>query len=154
MIGSAPAWPRQSRTARAVSRASVPLTSAMLNSSVTPTSVTNSVDGKPSSTGAGDMPPRQHADDQRQRERQHADVDRRRAAQRDGEHERRDRDPGEAHRGRGLAVRARRGQRPHERRDVGELLEAVDELEHLVDGGRRQHERRAVAELLVAARRA
>ena len=48
----------------------------------------------------------------------------------------------------------RRGQRAHERRDVGELLEPVDELEHFVDAGLRQHERCAVAPLLVAARRA
>ena len=36
MIGSKPARPRHSRTARSVTRASVPLDSAMLKSSVTP----------------------------------------------------------------------------------------------------------------------
>ena len=46
------------RTARPVTRASVPLHSAMLNRSVTPTSVTSSAVGKPSSTASTDMPPR------------------------------------------------------------------------------------------------
>jgi hypothetical protein len=56
MMGSRPAWPRQRRTARSVNRASVPLTSAIANSSVTPTSVTSKSTGKPSSTSAVDMP--------------------------------------------------------------------------------------------------
>ncbi len=58
MMGSTPAWPRHMRTARAVSRASVPFDSAMLKSSVTPTSVTNSATGNPASTASGDIPPR------------------------------------------------------------------------------------------------
>ena len=57
MIGSAPAWPRHSRTARSVTRASVPLTSAIANSSVTPTSVTNRSTGNPSRTAAVDISP-------------------------------------------------------------------------------------------------
>ena len=58
MIGRTPACPRHSRTARAVSRASVPLHSAMLKSSVTPTSVMNSETGNPMSTASADIPPR------------------------------------------------------------------------------------------------
>ena len=58
MIGSTPACPRQRRTARPVTRDSVPLTSELLNSSVTPTSVTSSAEGNPSSTAPTDMPPR------------------------------------------------------------------------------------------------
>ncbi len=133
MTGSTPAWPRHSRTARSVKRASVPLTSAIENSSVTPTSVTSRSTGKPVEHLARRHAAEADADDERQRERQHADVDRRRAAQRDGEDERRDGDPREAHLRQALVFRRRRGERTHERRDVGEALEPVDELEHLVD---------------------
>jgi hypothetical protein len=58
MTGSSPAFPRQSRTARPVNLDKVPLVSAMLKSSVTPTSVTSNCTGKPESTAATDMPPR------------------------------------------------------------------------------------------------
>ena len=47
MIGSRPACPRQARTACAVTRASVPLTSAMLKSSVTPIERDEQVGRKP-----------------------------------------------------------------------------------------------------------
>ena len=58
MTGNSPAFPRQSRTARPVNLDSVPLVSAMLNSSVTPTSVTSNGTGKPDRTVLTDIPPR------------------------------------------------------------------------------------------------
>ena len=58
ITGSSTACPRQRRTARAVTRASVPFVSAIAKRSVTPTRVTSSSVGKPSSTWFGDMPPR------------------------------------------------------------------------------------------------
>ena len=58
MIGSTPVCPRQSRTARSVTRSSVPLPRAMLKSRVTPASVTNSGVGNPSRMSPTDMPPR------------------------------------------------------------------------------------------------
>ena len=98
MIGRRPACPRHRRTARAVTRASVPLTSAMLKSSVTPTSVTSSARRKPFEHHVRRHAAQIDADDQRHRHRQDADVDRRRAAERDGDDEGGDRNPGEAHR--------------------------------------------------------
>ena len=58
MIGSTPVCPRQRRTARSVTRSSVPFPRAMLKSRVTPTSVTNSGVGNPPRMSPTDMPPR------------------------------------------------------------------------------------------------
>src|SRR6185503_3059156 len=145
---NAPACPRHRRTARSVSRASVPLTSAMENSSVTPSRVTKRSVGKPSSTLAGLMPasptPTTSASASDSTPTlivvvQESVIAKTSAAT-------------ETH-ARLILVRltllGRRRQRAHQRRHVGELLEPVDELEHLVDALFRQHERRAVAPLLV-----
>ena len=61
------------------------------------------IHGKPVEHFARRHPGKPYPNEQRERERQHADVDCGRAAQRDGQDERRDGDPREAHRGAPLA---------------------------------------------------
>ncbi len=58
ITGMMPALPRQTATARAARRCSVPLTFAMPKSSVTPASVMKSGTGKAPMTSAYFMPPR------------------------------------------------------------------------------------------------
>ena len=146
MIGSTPAWPRHRRTARAVSRASVPFDSAMLKSSVTPTSVTNSATGNPASTASGDIPPRNTPT----RSARASDntptlivvVQLRTTASARAATETQARFIA-------CALRRNRRQVAHELGDIGEVLDRFHHLEGLGDGGRRQHQCGALGEFLV-----
>ena len=149
MIGSTPACPRHRRTARAVSRASVPLHSAMANSSVTPMSVTSRSVGNPSRTALGVMPPRNTPT------MSAIAIDRtptlivvmqlRVTASTSAPTEIQARFIG-----RRLRPAALSASDAHQLADVGQVLERFDHREGLLPrAAAGQHQRRAVAELLV-----
>ena len=92
-----PVLPRQIRTDACATRSSVPLSCACVNSSVTPTSIRNSLRRK-AVQHLGELHAAEiHAEDPRQGQAEHADVQLTEAADDHGEHERAERKPRQIH---------------------------------------------------------